>query len=425
MRRFDYSWTILTTGFLVLFFSGGSRFAFGLMLKPMVEDLHGSRTSLSLAVTAFMLVSAVAMAPVGRLVDRYSLKWIIGAGVLLSVAGMALMSRVTAPWQVFLAYGVVYAIGHAASSIGPVGVMISRWFERRRGIANSTAVSGNATGQLVIITLLSSFLTSLGWRTSYVALAAANLIIVVPLVFATVRNRRSVLANSFASGTGGGDAGLHATDDPALYGSRAGLRVDEAMSVSRILASRQLWLLVTLYAICGFSDFFVATHVVAFALDQGVATLLAGNMLALMGLMGVLGVMMSGLLADAFGAKHPTLVCFLLRIAVFSLIISFQETAGILVFALLYGFTFLITAPITVIFANTIFGPARLGTVSGIINMVHQVSGGLGAFVGALIFERWGSYDGAFMLLLGLSIVALFATALVRERPIRQAVAHS
>ena len=426
MRRFEYSWIIVATGFLVLFFTGGSRFAFGLMLKPMVEDLHGSRTSLSLAVTAFMLVSAVAMAPVGRLVDRYSLKWIIGAGVLLSVAGMALMSRVTAPWQVFLAYGVVYAIGHAASSIGPVGVMISRWFERRRGVANSAAVSGNATGQLVIIMLLASFLTSLGWRTSYAALAAANLIIVMPLVLMAVRTSPSGGAGSIASKTSKGDTGLYNPDDSAVSGSRCGESgVGDPLSVPGILASRQLWLLVTLYAICGFSDFFVATHVVAFALDQGVPTALAGNMLALMGLMGLLGVMTSGLLADAFGAKYPTLLCFLLRIAIFSSIISFQETAGILAFALLYGFTFLITAPITIIFANTIFGPARLGTVSGIINMVHQVSGGLGAFVGALIFDRWGSYDGAFMLVLGLSIVALFATALVRERPISQAVAHS
>lgn len=54
MRRFDYGWVILTTGFAILFFSGGSRFAFGLMLKPMTDDLGWSRSSLSLAVTTFM-----------------------------------------------------------------------------------------------------------------------------------------------------------------------------------------------------------------------------------------------------------------------------------------------------------------------------------------------------------------------------------
>ena len=43
----------------------------------MTEDLGVSRATLSLAVTAFMVMSAVAMPFVGRLVDRWSL---LGAG---------------------------------------------------------------------------------------------------------------------------------------------------------------------------------------------------------------------------------------------------------------------------------------------------------------------------------------------------------
>ena len=57
MNRLNYSWLILAAGFAILFFSGGSRFAFGLMLKPMSEDLEVSRSTLSLAVTMFMVVS--------------------------------------------------------------------------------------------------------------------------------------------------------------------------------------------------------------------------------------------------------------------------------------------------------------------------------------------------------------------------------
>ena len=74
MRRPHYSWVILATGFFILFFSGGSRFAFGLMLKPMSEDLDVSRSTLSLAVTTSMIVSALALPFVGRLVDKWSLK---------------------------------------------------------------------------------------------------------------------------------------------------------------------------------------------------------------------------------------------------------------------------------------------------------------------------------------------------------------
>ena len=188
------------------------------------------------------------------------------------------------------------------------------------------------------------------------------------------------------------------------------------VSLRGAFASRQLWLLVAIYGVCGFQDFFVATHVVAFAEDQGVGPLLAGNMLALMGLLGLFGVIASGLLADAFGAARPTALCFALRIAIFAGIIYFQSTLGILVFALAYGFTFLITAPLTVVFAGNMFGTERLGAISGVISMVHQVAGGLGAFVGAFIFDQRGSYDGAFVPMFLLSFLALASTALVRER---------
>jgi MFS family permease len=407
MRRFDYSWVILATGFLVLFFSGGSRFAFGLMLKPMAEELEWTRSSLSLAVTAFMVVSAVALPFIGRLVDRYSLRLVIAASAVLAAFGIGLMGRVNAHWQVFVLYGLIYAIGNAGTSIAPVGVMISRWFPRRRGVATSTAIAGSAMGQLVIVTALASALSALGWRTSYTLLGALNLAVVAPLVLLTVRElaRPQLQEQSDAQVIG------VALNTPPL-------------TLDQLLRSRQLWLLVIIYGVCGFHDFFVVTHVAAFASDQGVGDVLAGNLLALMGLMGLIGVLASGVLADAFGAGLPTGLCFLLRIALFGLVIYFQDTAGIVVFALGYGFTFLITAPLTVVFAANIFGTARLGTVSGIISMVHNVTGGLGAFVGAFIFDEFGSYDWAFVLMLGLAVVSATATVLLREKPLAPVIAR-
>ena len=416
MRRIDYGWVILSTGFVVLFFGGGSRFVFGLMLKPMADDMGWSRSSLSGAVTAFMVVSALAMPIVGRLVDRYSLRWVMATGVLLAAVGIGLMGRVTAIWQVFVIYGFLYAVGNASGSSGPVGVMVSRWFVRRRGIANSAAISGNALGQLVIIALLASLLTSLGWRTSYAVLGAANLVIVAPLVLATVRPRpqeEQAGEDGMKDDAGGGAPDLKQT------------AADGAATVREILASRQLRLLVLVYAVCGIQDFFVATHVVAFALDEGVGSVLAGNILALMGLVGLLGVLSSGLLSDAFGPSRPTVICFLMRIGIFAFIINFRDTPSIVAFALLYGFTFLITAPLTVVFAGNLFGPARLGTVSGMISMVHQISGGLGALIGAVIFDRWHSYDAAFVLMLALAVVGTATSLLVRDKPLVPATARS
>ena len=61
---------LIGAGFLALFMSGGTRFAIGLTLKPIVEDLGWGRSELGLAVAIFQLVSAVTMLIAGYLSDR-------------------------------------------------------------------------------------------------------------------------------------------------------------------------------------------------------------------------------------------------------------------------------------------------------------------------------------------------------------------
>lgn len=404
MSRSSIGWVILAAGFFILFFGGGSRFALGLMLKPMTEDLGWSRSTLSLAVTCFMFTSALALPLAGRLVDRYSLRWVLAAGALMVASGVGLMGVVTQPWQVFLVYGGLFAVGHAATGNPIVGVMITLWFNRRRGIANSVAVSGNATGQLIIIGTLATFLTATGWRTAYGLLAAANLLIALPLLVVALRSWTGTdTASSQSHVAAGGQSDSGEISSSAAEGPPS------------VIASGQFWLLAALYAVCGFQDFFMATHVVAFAQDSGIGTALAGNILALMGLLGLVGVLGAGLMSDALGAQRPLLLCFVMRIGLFALIIAVQNTATILVFSLLYGFTFLMTAPLTVIFSREIFGASRLGTVSGAISMVHQLFGGLGALAGALIFDYWGNYQPAFVLMLVLSVAATALSPLLHR----------
>ena len=144
---------ILATGFVLLLYNGGSRFTMGLMLKPMADELNWTRATLSLTVTLFMVISAVVLPVIGRLVDRYRIRTVLLASVLLSSASVALMSVIQTPAQAVVLYGVLFALATAGTSIAPIGVMISRWFPKHLGLANSIAISGMGAGQLVIILL--------------------------------------------------------------------------------------------------------------------------------------------------------------------------------------------------------------------------------------------------------------------------------
>jgi predicted MFS family arabinose efflux permease len=377
---------VIAVGFVVLFVSGGARFAVGLIFKPMVDELGWARGELGLAVALYLVVSAFATFIAGKLADRMDTRALLGAGTLLGGIGIGLMSLVSAPWQAMLLYGVVFALGNGAASLTTVGVIVTRSVPRRAGLANAAVISGTSVGQLVMIAAMAAVLVEIGWRAVFVWLAAAHLLLL------------PVLAPALPG----------ARPPEGASAQRAGLNLGAAARTPRF------WLLAAMYAICGLDDFFVATHVVAFAQDRGVGALFAGNLLALMGLTALIGVLAAGALSDRTGPVLATAIAFGARVAVFGLVALDQSPLSIAIFALVFGATFLVTAPLTVLFVRESFGTRHLGALTGIITMVHQIFGGIGAYAGALVFDYSGSYDAAFIALLVASAVGLVLALMLR-----------
>ncbi|HEX2197684.1 MAG TPA: MFS transporter [Burkholderiales bacterium] len=388
---------ILAAGFLVLFVGGGARFAIGLTFRPMVDDLGWARSDLGLAVGLYMVVSAFATFIAGRLADRLGARALLGAGTVLGGIGIGLMSMVTAPWHAMVLYGLVFAIGNGAASLTTVGVMVTRAAPQRAGLANAAAISGQSFGQLVMIAALAAVLVQIGWRSVFVWLAAAHLVLIPLFIYAL----------------------------PGRVPPSSGHAPPAGDSLRSAARTRQFWLLLAIYAICGLHDFFVGTHVVAFAQDRGLDALFAGNLLALMGLTALIGVLAAGAISDRTGPVLATAIAFGARIAVFALITMDQSAPSIAIFALVYGATFLVTAPLTVLFVRESFGTKHLGALTGLITMVHQVFGGIGAYGGALVFDAAGTYDAAFAVVLATSAVALVLTLMLRRPTSSAASARS
>ena len=377
----------LAIGFLVLLVGGGARFAIGLTFRPIVDELGWSRGELGLAVALYMVVSAVATFAAGRMADRWSPRAILIAGTVIGGIGIALMSLLSQPWHALVLYGVVFAIGNGAASLVIVGVIVMRAYPGRAGFANAVAISGMSIGQLLMIGLLADVLVQIGWRAVFLWVGAAHLV-VLPLL-AALPGR--------------------AAGSPSPVGAR------EQSSLRQAARKRAFWLLLCLYALCGLDDFYVTTHVAAFAQDRGIDALLAGRLLALMGLMGLAGVIASGLASDRFGPVWPTAAAFVARIVVFAWIAIDQSPLSVTVYALVFGSTFLVTAPLTVVFVRENFGTRHLGALAGLITMVHQIFGGLGAYAGAAVYDATGSYDAAFVTMMGSAIVALGFTLMLRR----------
>ncbi len=391
-----FAWAVLLTGALVLFVGGGSRFAIGLALKPMETDLGSGRSLIGVAVGLFQLVSAIALFVSGRLADRIDVTRVLVGGIALAALGIGLLAWVTEPWHVVVLYGGLFALGNGMASVIPVGVLVTRHFPDRAGLANAISLAGLALGQLVMMYVLAPVLAAVGWRAVFGWIGIMHLA-VVPLLILTVGR----------AATRPGRQPVEAQETADNAGATAARPQHAPLSVRAAMRTHQFWLLIAVYAICGFGDFLVSTHVVAFAQDRGVDALFAGRLLAYMGLAALVGVLLAGASADRFGPVLATALCFELRIALFAAVLTDQSLPVVTAFALVFGATFLVTAPLTVVFVRNHFGSRNLGALTGLITMVHHIFGGLGAWIGATLFDARGSYDLVLAMMLATSVIAL------------------
>ncbi len=407
-RSLFYGWYIVSSAFVILFFNAGARFSFGVMFKPMIEDFGWSRGSLSLVFFLNMAFYAFSLIVAGRLYDRYGPKWVICISTVLLSTGFMLTAFITSLWQFFVFYGVVAAMGLGGPSVSLMAAITSKWFERLRGLAISIALTGSSLGQFALVPLITIITLRHGWRVSYLSIGLVMLVVNIILAVLVMRGDPGDLGQRPFGYRGKKEGGA---DKHGASGT--GLR---DLGLRDAMHSRSFWLFSTVMFICGSGDFLVATHLIPLVTDHGISAVTAGHMLALFGLMSLAGLLVAGPVSDLIGNKIPIAVTFLLRFFLFLLVLRYQTLGSFYVFALLFGFTLLITAPLTATLMGRLYGFSHVGLITGCITTIHHVGGGFWAYMGGLIFDQTGSYQLAFVLSAIMALAAFFSSIFIIEK---------
>ena len=325
---------------------------------------------------------------------------------MLFAAGYMLMAGTRSLWQLMLSYGVLAGVGFGATTPPMFGAIICRWFERRRGMAVSLAMAGSCLGQFVLIPPFTGMSIALGWRATSFWLGAAGFVLNVLLAVIVIRDDPVPMGiapyghvSSPASGA-------------AVHASHSHGAAD--LSLRQAIRTRPLWLFAVSMFVCGGADFLVSPHLVPMVTDQGISTTTAANMLAWFGLLSLAGILLAGPASDAIGDRVPIAITFALRIALFLMIPLVQTEATFWIFSLGFGLTFLVTAPLTPTLSGRLFGFANIGLIAGFVTTIHQLGGGLWAYLGGAIYDATGSYALAFAITMGLTAVVLFCMLMLK-----------
>jgi len=385
----------LVCGSLTLLISLGVRHAFGLFLQPVSMDQGWGRETFAFAIALQNLVWGVSQPFTGMLSDRFGAKPVVAIGAVLYGAGLWTMSVVGGEGVFILGAGVLIGLGLSGTTFPVIFAAISRLVApERRSLAMGITMSVGSFGQFAMLPISLGLIVAFEWQTALVVLSILTLAM-FPLAFG-IRNAPAPIAS---------------TDEDVSFGQ----------ALRDAFGQRDFWLLSLGFFACGFQVVFIAVHLPAFLADQGVGNSVATIVLALIGLVNIAGTYYAGL----WGGRHrkPMLLSwiYLGRAAAIAAFVLLPVTAtSAYIFGAVMGLFWLSTVPLTNGTVAAVFGVKHMSMLAGIVFFAHQLGSFAGGWMGGWLYDRTGSYDVAWGIAIGLSILAAVLNWPITERTLAE-----
>jgi MFS family permease len=186
--RYFYGWNIVGATFVMALFSFGLGFYGFSVYVAMLQRLHGwSASAVSVPVTVYYIAGALLTAAAGDLYERFGPRVVVAGGSVAMAAGLAALSVVTQPWQLYPVF-LVMSVGWGSMSGAAINIIVAPWFQRRRGLAVSIAFNGATLGGVIVAPALIPLIGMVGF-TLALEIAALVLLVVVVAVAAGVMRR--------------------------------------------------------------------------------------------------------------------------------------------------------------------------------------------------------------------------------------------
>ena len=378
---------IVGTGFLVQAVYVGLLFMFGILFLEFEETFGWSRAVISGAFSVFLLATGFIGIAMGKLNDLFGPRRIMIAGALIHGAGYALMSLIQAPWQLYLFYGVLVAVGFSTHDIVTLST-IARWFTTKRSLMSGIVKAGAGTGTFVIPILLTVLLSVWDWRIACLVVGATSTLILTFLAQFLTRNPLSTPRQP------------HNNSIPTP-------QTEIGLTLKLAIKTPNFWILCVGQFLIFSCLMVVMIHVAPHARDLGFETTQAAKVLSTIGAASILGRIILGGLADRLGGKRTLIIAYAILSASLIWLLFIREPWILFLFAPVYGFThgafFTLISPTVA----ELFGTRSHGVIFAIILFHGTIGGALSPLIAGYVFDTVGSYQPVFTCLAGLAVAGL------------------
>ncbi|MFC1970741.1 MFS transporter [Chloroflexota bacterium] len=409
-EKLFYGWVIVFAVILITLILGGTRFSFGIFFKPLAGEFDLTRAATSSLYSVYLALGALLTIAGGWTLDRYGPRLVFLLMGFFTGLSLMLSSQTTSLWQLYISYSLLLAVG-TASMYPVLNVTVSRWFEKKRGLAMGIASSGRRLGQIFFPPLGAFLISRFGWRMSYLVMGLMAWLVILP----TSRLLRK----------DPGEIGV--LPDGAI--SKTSLQEDignedrlTGLSLSQALRTSNCWIFAPAWLVTGFANTLVFTHVIPYATDANVTAVQAATIMSLMGGAAIPTGILIGRISDNVGRKIPFITTFLLRAIALVGLIWARELWMFNLFAIAYGIS-LGSGPLFAALSVDIFGKRSIGIIIGTLNVAFAIGAAIGPFIGGLVYDINDSYTIAFLIGAIGSVISALLIPLIKVEAKQDALA--
>jgi MFS family permease len=364
-------------------------YAFTVLSASITRHTGWSQSAVTAAFSAGLVTSALIGIAVGRWLDRHGPRTIMTAGSAL--ATVSLVGVAVAPnFGCFVAAWVAVGVAMGAVLYPPAFAALTRWFGTRRIGALTVLTLAGGLASTVFAPITAALVTHLGWRATYLVLAAVLAVVTVPAHWFGLRRPW-----------------------PPVHGTRP------AEGPTRTARSAPFLALTVAFALASCATYAVIANLVPLMTELGISTGAAAIALGLGGIGQVAGRLGYGSLVRRISVVPRTALVFTGIAATTALLGVVSSFAALVVVAILSGVARGIKTLLQATAVTERWGATHYGHLSGILSAPVTLATALGPWIGAVLASILGGYGPMFLALGVVGFVAAFMGLASTTRPIR------
>jgi MFS family permease len=357
-----------------LAFSFGAPWVAVVSLKMIAADFGGTRSTPALAGSLGWIGVGVGGILMGRLAERFGVRFTVIFGAAMVCVGLAI-SSLGQPWQLYLGHGVFIGLLGNGGINAPLYVYVSKWFDRRRGSALALISSGVYIAGAVWPPVFERAVAMMGWQQTMWIYGLIELAVIVPVAAIFMRPPPQVMR---------------------LYGGEYA----EPRPGAAVLGWPRNVVFAALCAaafLCCMPMALPQGHLVAFCSDLGIAPAHGAAMLSLVLGSGFLSRQWWGWFADRMGGLMTVIVCSAVQMTALCAFLLTQDEIGLFTVSAVFGVGFSGLVPAYVVALREFY---PVGEASWRVPTLLMFSGcgmAAGAWMGGALYDWFGYYGPAFV----------------------------